>query len=110
MIAFSNCKINIGLFITSKRQDGFHNLETIFYPLPVCDILEIIPAQDATTMQVSGLQLEIPDHDNLCYRAYRMMDRHFKLKPVQIHLHKVPFHLVRDWEVDLPMLPLLSNC
>ncbi|MET0299920.1 MAG: hypothetical protein ABW036_09165, partial [Flavitalea sp.] len=62
MISFPNCKINLGLHVVSKRTDGYHNLETVFYPLPLTDILEILPkdqfneaADDPINLKLSGL-------------------------------------------------------
>ncbi len=49
MLVFPNCKINLGLFVVEKRKDGFHNIETVFYPIPLHDVLEIIPSQDGKT-------------------------------------------------------------
>jgi len=54
MIQFPNCKINLGLSILAKRADGYHELETVFYPIAVSDALEILPA-DSLTMTQSGI-------------------------------------------------------
>jgi len=88
MIAFPNAKINIGLQILNKRSDGYHNLETVFYPIKLFDVLEIVEAQ-ATSLHLSGLPL--PDHDdnsNLCMKAYRLLQKDFALPAFEIHLHK----------------------
>jgi 4-diphosphocytidyl-2-C-methyl-D-erythritol kinase len=91
MIAFPNCKINLGLSITGKRKDGYHNLETVFYPLPVNDILEIITdgsAKEAELTQ-SGLAIEGDPKDNLCIKAYHSLKKDFpRLPAIKIHLHK----------------------
>lgn len=91
MIAFPNCKINIGLHILRKREDGYHDLETVFIPLPFCDVLEIIPSSTGrTTLAVTGAVVEGPAENNLCLRAYNLLAEKFPaLPPVQIHLHKV---------------------
>lgn len=90
MISFPNCKINIGLQITEKRADGFHNLRSCFYPAGWSDALEIIPAE---TFGFSSSGLPIPGgntgNPNLCVRAYDLLRADFRLPPVAIHLHKV---------------------
>lgn len=93
MIVFPNCKINLGLRILRKREDGFHDLETVFYPLPLYDILEIIkdtensPATSAI-FSASGLSLNATP-DNLCTKAYQLLKNDFPQLPrIQIHLHK----------------------
>lgn len=92
MLSFPNCKINLGLRILDKRPDGFHNLQTIFYPVPLCDALEIIVhsggGQDVL-FTASGLAVNTPEEDNLCVKAYRLLKKDFpELPPVRIHLHK----------------------
>lgn len=85
MILFPNAKINIGLNILSKREDGYHNLETIFYPIAWKDSLEIIKSND---QQFSSSGISIPGDGNLCQQAYDLLDRDFGLESVHIHLHK----------------------
>ncbi len=89
MIVFPNAKINIGLHITSKRSDGFHNIETVFYPVPQTDVLEIIPSQTPGT-KFAGFGIEIPGDtaSNLCIKAYDALRADFDLPPVKIILHK----------------------
>ena len=92
MITFPNCKINIGLRVTGKRDDGFHDLETIFYPIQLCDGLEIIQNQHSseTKLGLSGLVIDSPIQDNICYKAFSLLKIDFPdLPPLQIHLHKV---------------------
>ena len=93
MIVFPNCKINLGLHITRKREDGFHNLETTFYPLGIKDALEIIrqPIADApTTFSSNGITIEGKAEDNLCIKAYQLLKKDFPQLPnIQLHLHKV---------------------
>jgi len=89
MLRFPNAKINIGLCITEKRADGYHNLETVFYPVGVKDALEIIAA-DATGMHLSGLAVEGSLDNNLVWKAYQLLQKDFPelVKPLEIHLHK----------------------
>jgi 4-diphosphocytidyl-2-C-methyl-D-erythritol kinase len=86
MIAFPNAKINIGLQILRKRPDGYHNLETVFYPVNIVDVLEIIEARE-TSLSLSGIALP-EGGDNLCLKAYRLLREDFTLPDFEIHLHK----------------------
>jgi 4-diphosphocytidyl-2-C-methyl-D-erythritol kinase len=88
MISFPPCKINLGLNIVAKRPDGFHAIETCFYPIPWTDILEII-ISDKLEFTQTGLSIPGRSEDNLCLRAYEILKKDFDLKPVKIHLHKV---------------------
>ncbi len=88
MVVFPHCKINLGLRIVSKRADGYHNIETCFYPVPWTDILEIIPSQQFE-FTITGLEVAGSIDDNLCTRAYRLLQKDFNLQPVKIHLHKI---------------------
>ena len=91
MIYFPTCKINIGLNIIEKRQDGFHNIETLFYPISLNDALEIRPKDNGkTSLVVSGLSIDTKTvDDNLCIKAYNLIKRDFPNIPeVNIHLHK----------------------
>ncbi len=88
MIAFPPCKINLGLHILSKREDGFHNIETCFYPIPWTDILEIIPATE-TELTFSGNAIPGIAKENLCLKAYELLKNDFDIGPVKIHLHKI---------------------
>jgi 4-diphosphocytidyl-2-C-methyl-D-erythritol kinase len=88
MIQFPNCKINLGLSILSKRADGYHELETVFYPIAVSDALEILPTANLT-MTHSGIAVPGDPTQNLCLKAYHLLKKDFpQLPPVQIHLHK----------------------
>jgi 4-diphosphocytidyl-2-C-methyl-D-erythritol kinase len=87
MIIFPNAKINIGLNIISRRPDGYHNLETVFYPIKINDALEVIEA-DELSFESSGLEIPGRMEDNLCIKAYHLLKRDFDLPPVKIHLHK----------------------
>ena len=87
MLSFPNCKINLGLNIIRKREDGFHDLETIFLPVPFTDVLEII-SSDKTELTVTGLPVNATE--NLCIKAYNLLQQKFpELPPVKMHLHKV---------------------
>jgi 4-diphosphocytidyl-2-C-methyl-D-erythritol kinase len=88
MLVFPNCKINIGLRVTAKRPDGFHDIETIFLPVPWHDALEIIEA-DSTTITTSGLEIPGETSKNLCIKAWHLLKNDFPdLPPVAIYLHK----------------------
>lgn len=92
MVLFANAKINIGLHIVSKRPDGFHNLETIFYPVGLSDIIEINPLKDekegVVQFENTGIHLDEAEN-NLCVKAYRLFNKENKLPGVRIHLHKI---------------------
>ena len=88
MLDFPNAKINIGLLVTEKRPDGFHNLESCFYPVQWCDALEVVPA-DEERFTMSGLPVPGNPDTNLCLKAYRLLQKDFDLPPVHLHLHKV---------------------
>ncbi len=89
MIVFPHCKINLGLQIINKRPDGYHNLETIFYPVPFTDVLEFIPAP-AFQFQSTGLPIGSDPASNLCVRAYDLLQQNFpQLPEVTMHLHKI---------------------
>lgn len=87
MLTFPNAKINIGLNITEKRLDGYHNLETIFYPIELCDTLEFVKGEE-TKFSCSGLEIEGKLDNNLIMKAYRLLKDDFDLPPINIHLHK----------------------
>jgi 4-diphosphocytidyl-2-C-methyl-D-erythritol kinase len=88
MISFPPCKINLGLHIVSKRPDGYHELETCFFPVPWHDVLEILPAKE-TTFVTTGNAIPGNNDQNLCLKAYHRLASEYKLAPVHIHLHKV---------------------
>lgn len=87
MIVFPNAKINIGLHVVAKRPDGYHNLETIFYPVELTDALEMAEAGE-TSISFSGLPVDGPADQNLVLKAYQLLQQEFDLPPVQFHLHK----------------------
>jgi 4-diphosphocytidyl-2-C-methyl-D-erythritol kinase len=92
MVVFPNCKINLGLHILAKREDGFHNLETVFYPVVLKDVLEIIPAPNSNTdieFSSSGLAVDGTTNDNICIKAYHLLKKDFAQLPnIKMHLHK----------------------
>ena len=91
MLVFPNCKINLGLRILNKREDGYHNIETVFYPVSVKDVLEIIPFSDLTSINFSssGLVIDGETENNLCIKAYQLLRTDFPQIPaVKMHLHK----------------------
>lgn len=88
MIVFPNAKINIGLNITARRPGGYHDLETVFYPIKINDVLELQEA-DKLSFDYSGLDIPGDLNDNLCIKGYHLLKKDFpKLPPVKIHLHK----------------------
>ena len=91
MINFPNAKINIGLNIVEKRNDGFHNIESIFYPINLCDALEVIENKDSNErieFKASGIEIPGNPKDNLCAHAYYLIANDYALPNVKIHLHK----------------------
>jgi len=93
VIVFPNCKINLGLRILGKRSDGYHDLETVFYPLPFCDILEVIHSTDddlGLSFSTSGSPIEGNNSKNLCVKAYELLQKYHPALPgAKVHLHKV---------------------
>ncbi len=91
MLVFPGCKINLGLRIINKRADGYHNLDTIFYPVSFTDALEIISSQNTgpVIFTNSGLTIDGASNDNLCVKAYWLLKKDFPALPsIKMHLHK----------------------
>lgn len=91
MLKFPNAKINIGLFITEKRKDGYHNIETILFPIPFCDALEVIDNKDAFEdfeLRLHGISIDGDPKDNLVYKAYRLLKQDFNLPKIRVELFK----------------------
>ncbi len=93
MVSFPNAKINIGLNITEKRPDGYHNIETIFYPIGLCDKLSFeIAKGDETSLSISGIKIDGDPNDNLIIRAYNLLKNNYYLPSLNIFLEKnIPF-------------------
>lgn len=91
MICFPNAKINLGLFVVGRRPDGYHNLETIFYPIPLRDVLEIVPA-DVFSFQSFGIKLDALPENNLVVKALHALQRIYTIPPLAVYLKKtIPF-------------------
>ena len=91
MITFPHAKINIGLQVTERRPDGYHNLDTVFYPIPIHDALEVIVAEGADydcRLHISGIEIAGDPDTNLVVRAYRLLAADYSLPSVDIYLHK----------------------
>lgn len=91
MIAFPNAKINIGLNIIEKRVDGFHNIESVFYPIKLTEALEIVENKnnnDSVIFSSSGISIPGNTSDNLCIKAYNLISKDYPLPKIKIHLHK----------------------
>ena len=89
MIVFPNCKINLGLDILRKRVDGYHDLQTVFYPVPYTDMLEFVEAPEFR-FDSTGISIPSDHSSNLCVKAYSLMRERFPdLPAVHMHLHKI---------------------
>ncbi len=94
MINFPIAKINLGLNVVSKREDGYHNLETVFYPVPIKDALEVFPMEDGfpsdvrCDLKVTNLLIDGDEQKNLVVKAYNMMAQDYDLPRVHVHLYK----------------------
>ena len=94
MLCFPNAKINLGLNIIEKRPDGFHNIETVFYPFPLCDALEIAQSDSNETYEFSssGIPIGIDPTQNIVIKAFDLIASKFEIPSTAIHLHKnIPF-------------------
>lgn len=92
MVDFPNAKINIGLHVTSKRPDGYHNLESIFYPVNLTDALEIANTDGHFSFTTSGIPIDGKAENNLCIKAFKSMQKQYNLPDISMHLHKaIPF-------------------
>src|SRR6188474_2309721 len=99
MIVFPPCKINLGLQVLKKRADGFHNIETLLYPVHWCDALEAIPVSipgetgvptnpNNLSFQTRGLKIDGSEENNLCVKAFRLLQQQFKIPPLKFCLLK----------------------
>ena len=93
MICFPNIKINLGLHVINRRTDGFHTIESVFYPVNFCDMLELVTDNNVAggTLQFvsSGLTIEGKLQDNLVNKAYQLLHKDFDLPGIKVHLHKL---------------------
>lgn len=87
MLAFANAKINLGLHITEKRPDGYHNLETVFYPVKIYDVVELTDAEQ-NSCEVRGTDIPGDTRDNICFKAFQTLQQDFALPPQKITLLK----------------------
>ena len=94
MICFPNAKINIGLKILEKTSDGFHNIESVFYPIGLSDILELVEVKNSKTeteitFNSTGIKIPGETNSNLCVRAYHLIKNDYSLPAIKVHLHKI---------------------
>lgn len=92
MLFFPHCKINLGLYVTEKREDGYHNIETIFYPIAWSDALEVLenPDKNAPAVQLHShfVPTDLPMEQNLVYKAYNLLKQTYDLPALQFYLLK----------------------
>lgn len=89
MILFPNAKINLGLNVIEKRADGFHNIETVFYPVNWCDAMEVLDSPDKPfDLTISGLTVQGPLEDNIIFKAWKALNVVVKTPPMKVNLHK----------------------
>lgn len=93
MLCFPNAKINLGLHVVSKRPDGYHNIETIFYPIAIKDALEVVPAaEEKGIFKQSGILLDGNPNQNLVLKAYSLLRKEYNIPEIDIYLRKnIPF-------------------
>lgn len=94
MLTFPCAKINLGLNITSEREDGYHNLETVFFPVPITDALEVklmhndFPSYEPCDLKITGNAVDCDEQNNLVVKAYKLLAQDFSLPRVHTHLVK----------------------
>ncbi len=91
MVIFPHCKINIGLRVVRKRTDGYHDLQTVFYPLPIRDVLEVTDSVNnaGSSLTISGFSIQGELTNNLCLKAYYLLKKDFSQLPsIHINLYK----------------------
>ncbi len=93
MICFPNAKINIGLNVINKRSDGYHNIETVYYPVGLCDVLEFVEDESRPNrecgLKSTGISINGNMDDNLIIRAYKLLNQYSELPGLSVHLHKI---------------------
>lgn len=93
MICFPNAKINIGLRVTGKRSDGYHDIESILYPIGLTDILEISEQEkvsgNSISLDTTGIKIDSPPKENLVFRTAELLRKEYSIPPLSIHLHKL---------------------
>jgi len=87
MILFPNAKVNLSLKVGKKRKDGYHDIQSFMYPIPFFDILEIIPSQ-RLSFKITGQKIPGKSDQNLCLKAFQLLNAQKPLPPVNIHLYK----------------------
>jgi len=87
MICFPNAKINLGLNVFTRRIDGFHQIESILYPIQLCDVLEFKTADTFRIIQY-GITLQIPHEQNILFKSWQLLNQEYSVPPVEIHLIK----------------------
>ncbi|MHC8949478.1 4-(cytidine 5'-diphospho)-2-C-methyl-D-erythritol kinase [Sphingobacterium hungaricum] len=85
MISFANAKINIGLHVTDKREDGYHSIETVFYPVKLYDVIEVFESENT---KAKNFGIDLSSGDNLCLKAFELLRKDFDLPNLQINLLK----------------------
>src|SRR6056297_523823 len=106
MVVFPNAKINLGLNVKYKRDDGYHELETIMLPVALVDILEILPANKTELFESGATLIDTPMEQNLIYKAWSLLKTQYDIPAIKIYLHKkIPVEPAL--EVVQPMLHLL---
>ncbi|HQQ93527.1 MAG TPA: 4-(cytidine 5'-diphospho)-2-C-methyl-D-erythritol kinase [Bacteroidia bacterium] len=92
MLVFPNCKINLGLYVTEKRADGYHNIESVFYPINWTDALEVLenkdPGSNPFSLQEYPAPLGIAREKHLIYKAWLLLSQRFRFPPLAFHLYK----------------------
>jgi 4-diphosphocytidyl-2-C-methyl-D-erythritol kinase len=87
MLTFANAKINLGLNLIEKRADGYHNLETVFYPIKLYDVIELVDAEE-TGCIIKGIEIPGDTNDNICLKAFKRIQEEFDLPHQQLVLLK----------------------
>ena len=98
MLIFPNCKINLGLHVTQKRPDGYHTIETVFYPVSWCDALEVIEnkkTMEPFTWSQTGITINGKAEDNLIYKAWKLIAEQKILPSISVHLLSIKMRWCR---------------